>query len=171
MNRHEFKTKLALTVANYGNKYWEYFGCNSMDWCCAYVAYQMRETAKINHFPKLSSCSALKSALQPWVNHDYKTAEIGDLILFELHNPNDGPDHIGIVVENDVAKKRITLIEGNTGSTDCRTSSVNTYHYAYENSKFDCIIDMSQYFEDFDIQEDKYKVAIEKIKKVLEELV
>ena len=119
-------------------------------WCMLQVYDLMHELAGISEFPKTSSCSGFKntSFAKPRINHEYSTAEIGDIILFETNgNRADGPDHVGVVVEN--TGSSIKLLEGNTAGTSYLwydTSTTNVYEYSYNAGCFDCIVDMSDYF-------------------------
>lgn len=168
MNRDIFVKHCAIEVGNTGKKYWDYFSLET-DWCAMFVSYMMREKANISTFPKTASCSMLKSLMKDKVNSSFNTAEVGDIILFETHNPEDGPDHVGIVVSNNFDKKTLTLVEGNTTDRNYRKSSVNYFEYPYFHSSFDSIIDMSSFFSDA-VDEDKNRIAIQKIKQILAEL-
>lgn len=109
----------------------------------------MREVAGINDFPKTASCTQIKNSpfAIPKVNRSFKTAEVGDIILFELNNnPSDGSEHIGIVTENN--NGIISVLEGNTGNKDFNKSYVSVYTYSVDNNSLDCIIDMSDFFTD-----------------------
>lgn len=148
-SRTNFKNSVMGLIGQKGNTFWDYFGVEC-DWCAEFVSYCMRELAHISWFPKSASCCHIKSQLSQRVNFDYKTAEIGDIILFETHNPDDGPEHIGMVIANNPTTKMITTIEGNTGSYNFKSSSVNIYQYPYDSKSFDCIVDMSSEFADDD---------------------
>ena len=113
----------------------------------------MREVAGIKEFPRTASCTQIKNSpfATPKVNRDFKTAEVGDIILFELNNNSlDGPEHIGIVTENN--NGIISVLEGNTGNKDFNKSYVAVYTYSVDNTSLDCIIDMSDFFTDDSIQ-------------------
>lgn len=146
MDRDVFKTRLLLQEGNDGKKYWDF--CNFQgEWCMAFVSYAMLVLANIDDFPKEISCTSAKKKLQHLINHSYDTAEIGDIIYFELNNNTaDGVEHVGIVVDNSNGK--ITLIEGNTNGKDFKHTTVNVFEYPVTCSSFDCIIDMSSYFQD-----------------------
>ena len=66
------------------------------------------------------------------------------------NNSLDGPEHIGIVTENN--NGIISLLEGNTGNKDFNKSYVAVYTYSVDNNSLDCIIDMSDFFTDEPIQ-------------------
>lgn len=158
VNRKLFLEEVLKTRGNKGEQYCKYSGLNFMfDWCAIFTSYIMREVAGIkdfpNDFPKSTSCTQIKksSFAIPKVNRDFKTAEVGDIILFELNNnPSDGSDHIGIVVAND--NGIISILEGNTGNKDFNKSYVAVYSYSVDNTALDCIIDMSDFFTDEPIQ-------------------
>lgn len=147
MDRKIFTEKVLNLKGFDGKMFWQYMGVET-DWCAQFVTYCMKGIAKISNFPKSSSCTYIKNSYSNRVNHEFSSAEVGDLILFELYDPKDGPDHIGIVIGNDKITKTITTIEGNTGSTDFRKSSVGVFTYSYDSDCFDCIVDMSSDFED-----------------------
>lgn len=171
MNRETFKNEIKKFHLCKGARFCEYFNMISFNWCCAFVSYCMREIAHIYDFPKTASCSSLKGKMLVInkINTDFKSAEVGDIVLFETINPDDGPDHVGIVIENDVNGKLITLIEGNTGNNDHSKSKVEFYKYPYNHPSFDCIIDMSSYFTD-DVKKNdvNYDELMDKIKKIKE---
>ena len=158
VNRKLFLEEVLKTRGNKGDQYCRYSGLNyNFDWCAIFTSYIMREVAGIkdfpNDFPKSASCTQIKNSsfAIPKVNRSFKTAEVGDIILFELNNnPSDGSDHIGIVVENN--NGLISVLEGNTGNTDFNKSYVSVYTYSIDNTALDCIIDMSDFFTDEPIQ-------------------
>ena len=153
VNRKLFLEEILKTRGNRGEQYCKYSGVDFMfDWCAIFTSYIIREVAGIKDFPKSASCTQIKNSpfAIPKVNRSFKTAEVGDIILFELHNPSDGPDHIGIVVAND--NGIISVLEGNTGNSDSNKSYVAVYTYSVDNSALDCIIDMSDFFTDEPIQ-------------------
>ena len=154
VNRKLFLEEVLKTRGNRGEQYCKYSGLNFMfDWCAIFTSYIMREVAGIKDFPKSTSCTQIKISpfAIPKVNRSFKTAEIGDVILFELNNnPSDGSDHIGIVTENN--NGIISVLEGNTGNKDYNKSYVAVYTYSVNNTALDCIIDMSDFFTDEPIQ-------------------
>ena len=153
VNRKLFLEEVLKTRGNKGEQYCRYSGLNyNFDWCAIFTSYIMREVAGIKDFPKTTSCTQIKNSsfAIPKVNRSFKTAEIGDIILFELNNPSDGPEHIGIVVENN--NGLISVLEGNTGNKDFNKSYVSVYTYSVDNNSLDCIIDMSDFFTDEPIQ-------------------
>ena len=154
VNRKLFLEEVLKTRGNKGEQYCRYSGSNyNFDWCAIFTSYIMREVAGIKDFPKSTSCTQIKNSpfAIPKVNRSFKTAEVGDIILFELNNnPSDGSDHIGIVIEN--ANGIISVLEGNTGNKDFNKSYVAVYTYSIDNTALDCIIDMSDFFTDEPIQ-------------------
>lgn len=153
VNRKLFLEEVLKTRGNRGDQYCKYSGSNyRFNWCAIFTSYIMREVAGIKDFPKSASCTQIKNSpfAIPKVNRSFKTAEVGDIILFELHNPSDGPEHIGIVVAND--NGIISVLEGNTGNSDFNKSYVAVYTYSVDNTALDCIIDMSDFFTDEPIQ-------------------
>ena len=154
VNRKLFLEEVLKTRGNRGDQYCRYSGLNyNFDWCAIFTSYIMREVAGIKDFPKSASCTQIKNSpfAIPKVNRSFKTAEVGDIILFELNNnSSDGPDHIGIVVAND--NGLISVLEGNTGNKDFNKSYVAVYTYSVDNNSLDCIIDMSDFFTNDSIQ-------------------
>ena len=154
VNRKLFLEEVLKTRGNKGEQYCRYSGLNyNFDWCAIFTSYIMREVAGIKDFPKTTSCTQIKNSsfAIPKVNRSFKTAEVGDVILFELNNnPLDGSEHIGIVIENN--NGIISVLEGNTGNKDFNKSYVAVYTYSVDNNSLDCIIDMSDFFTDELIQ-------------------
>ena len=154
VNRKLFLEEVLKTRGNRGDQYCRYSGLNyNFDWCAIFTSYIMREVAGIKEFPRTASCTQIKNSpfAIPKVNRSFKTAEVGDVILFELNNNSlDGPEHIGIVTENN--NGIISLLEGNTGNKDFNKSYVAVYTYSVDNTSLDCIIDMSDFFTDETIQ-------------------
>ena len=154
VNRKLFLEEVLKTRGNRGDQYCRYSGLNyNFDWCAIFTSYIMREVAGIKDFPKSTSCTQIKNSpfAIPKVNRSFKTAEVGDIILFELNNnTSDGSDHIGIVTENN--NGIISVLEGNTGNKDYNKSYVSVYTYSIDNTALDCIIDMSDFFTDEPIQ-------------------
>ena len=154
VNRKLFLEEVLKTRGNKGEQYCRYSGLNyNFDWCAIFTSYIMREVAGIKDFPKTTSCTQIKNSsfAIPKVNRSFKTAEVGDVILFELNNnPLDGSEHIGIVIENN--NGLISVLEGNTGNKDFNKSYVSVYTYSVDNNSLDCIIDMSDFFTDEPIQ-------------------
>ena len=154
VNRKLFLEEVLKTRGNKGEQYCRYSGLNyNFDWCAIFTSYIMREVAGIKDFPKTTSCTQIKNSTFaiPKVNRSFKTAEVGDVILFELNNnPLDGSEHIGIVIENN--NGIISVLEGNTGNKDFNKSYVSVYTYSVDNNSLDCIIDMSDFFTDEPIQ-------------------
>ena len=153
VNRKLFLEEVLKTRGNKGDQYCRYSGSDyRFNWCAIFTSYIMREVAGIKDFPKSTSCTQIKNSpfAIPKVNRSFKTAEVGDIILFELNNPSDGPEHIGIVTENN--NGIISVLEGNTGNKDFNKSYVAVYTYSIDNSALDCIIDMSDFFTDELIQ-------------------
>ena len=154
VNRKLFLEEVLKTRGNKGDQYCRYSGLNyNFDWCAIFTSYIMREVAGIKDFPKSASCTQIKNSpfAIPKVNRSFKTAEVGDIILFELNNnPSDGSEHIGIVTENN--NGIISVLEGNTGNKDFNKSYVAVYTYSVDNTSLDCIIDMSDFFTNEPIQ-------------------
>ena len=174
MDRKLFLEEVLKTRGNKGDNYCRYAGVNyNFNWCASFTSYIIREVAGIKDFPKSTSCSGIQNSTfaKPKLNKDFKTAEVGDVILFEFNNPSDGTDHIGIVVGNN--NGIISILEGNTGNRDFNNSYVDVYTYSVTNKALDYIIDMSDYFTDDNIQkstkstEAELREVFRKIKELL----
>ena len=171
VNRKLFLEEVLKTRGNRGVQYCKYSGVNFMfNWCAIFTSYIIREVAGIKDFPKSTSCTQIKNSsfTIPKLNRSFKTAEVGDIILFELNNPSDGPEHIGIVVAND--NGIISVLEGNTGNNDFNKSYVAVYTYSIDNSALDCIIDMSDFFTEKPVinsSETQMREVFKKIKELL----
>lgn len=175
VNRKLFLEEVLKTRGNKGEQYCKYSGLNyNFDWCAMFTSYIMREVVGIKEFPKTASCTQIKNSsfVIPKVNRSFKTAEVGDIIFFELNkNTLDGPDHIGIVVAND--NGLISVLEGNTGNKNFNNSYVGVYAYSVDNTALDCIVDMSDFFTDELIQntekssEAQMREVFKKIKELL----
>lgn len=150
MVRTLFVEKIRREIGNGGFKYCEYTGANYIfEWCMAFTSYAMREIAGLgNSFPLHTSCTRfLNSPLGTRIrNKDFKTAEVGDIIEFELDGVQSDMEHVGIVIET--GKDFITLIEGNTNGSNCKETTVNTFRYKKDNASFGWIFDMSDFFCD-----------------------
>lgn len=75
------------------------------------------------------------SSSRPSGNYNF-TPAVGDIVFFETNgSPADGIDHVGVVVG--VSGNNITVVEGNTGSSNNSKSYVskNTYNWKQNNSK------------------------------------
>ena len=171
MDRKLFKSKVLSLKGQHGNMFFDYFGYET-EWCAMFVSYCLKGLAGINWFPKSASCGEIKRTLSERVNRSFKTAEIGDLILFELNNnPSDGAEHIGIVIDN--SDGVITTIEGNTKGDNYKETTVNTFEYPVNSPLLLNVIDMSSEFEGpssyigFSNEFDKYKNIIDEIKKLV----
>ena len=175
VNRKLFLEEVLKTRGNKGDEYCKYSGSNyRFNWCAIFTSYIMREVVGIKDFPKSASCTQIKNSpfAIPKVNRSFKTAEVGDIILFELNNnQSDGAEHIGIVTENN--NGIISVLEGNTGNKDFNKSYVAVYTYSVDNTALDCIIDMSDFFTDDSIQntekssETQMREVFKKIKELL----
>ena len=171
VNRKLFLEEVLKTRGNKGDQYCRYSGSDyRFNWCAIFTSYIMREVVGIKDFPKTSSCTQIKNSpfAIPKVNRSFKTAEVGDIILFELNNPSDGPEHIGIVTENN--NGIISVLEGNTGNKDFNKSYVAVYTYSIDNSALDCIIDMSDFFTDETIQNTVIKSSEAQLREVFKKI-
>lgn len=157
MNRNDFVREAKKREGRSGQYLFDKYGIKT-HWCMMQVYDLMHDTAKITQFPKTYSCSEFKNTdfAKSRINHDYKTGEVGDIILFENNGSRaDGPDHVGIVIEN--TGRSLKILEGNTAGHSYLyydTSTTNIYEYSYGAGGFDCIIDMSDFFSD-EIEEEQ----------------
>ena len=143
----DFLKEAKKRIGRKGTDLFEIYNCTT-DWCMMQVYYLLHDEMKID-IPKTYSCSVFVNTgfAKARLNHDYKTAEVMDIIFFENNgNRADGPDHVGLVIEN--TGSTIKVLEGNTNGDPnnwCRTSTTNVYEYPYNYSGFYCIIDMSEF--------------------------
>lgn len=157
MKRSDFLKAAKERVGTSGRYLFDKYDCQT-HWCMMLVYDLMHDVAKISEFPKTFSCSGFTATnfAKKRINHDYKTAEIGDIIMFEINgNRADGADHVGIVIDNSGGE--ITLLEGNTrGTTELYydSSTANLFTYTINASCFDCIVDMSDFFTDDQTEEE-----------------
>ncbi len=126
--------KIAATQIGYKEgkngytKYGDSFGDETMDWCCAFVAWCALEAEiSVNTLPQETSCTAMKNAFvekKLYVNSVSQGStyipQPGDLVFFAHTSSKESPDHIGIVEKAD--NKKITVIEGNYSDKVARTS-------------------------------------------------
>lgn len=114
------------------------------DWCAAYVSDKLLKPIGEKWF---SSCTQMRDYFNQKgrVNHDYRTAEIGDIIEFDWDLSGDC-DHVGIIVDVDYTKGVITTIEGNTDGNHWKLSKVAKHTYSMDYRYFANIIDMSSVF-------------------------
>jgi len=152
ITRNELLKEAHKLIGESGSRLFEKYKTKG-HWCMMLVYDFMHDVCGISSFPKTFSCSGFTATdfAQKRLNHDYKTAEIGDIILFEINgNRADGADHVGIVIDN--VGGIIKLLEGNTNGDDdglyYDSSTVNVFEYPYSAGCFDCIIDMSEFFND-----------------------
>lgn len=137
-------------VGKNGHDLFEMYNCRT-HWCMMQVYYLIHDVMGID-IPKTFSCSVFKNTgfAKTRLNHDYKTAEVMDIILFENNgNRADGPDHVGLVVGN--TGSSIKVLEGNVNGSNsdwCNTSVSKIFEYPYNYSGFECIIDMSMFPKD-----------------------
>ncbi|MCQ2464392.1 MAG: peptidoglycan-binding protein [Oscillospiraceae bacterium] len=114
------KSELIKKAQSYLGANYKHF-CNafwggSYPWCASFVAVCGRESGNGDVIPWTTSCTSLVSWYKVHGGYLGKTTDItvGDLVLYEFENPDDGADHIGIVVE--VRGNMIKVIEGNKGN-------------------------------------------------------
>lgn len=166
MNRNDFAREAKKRVGKSGQYLFDKYEVET-HWCMMQIYDFMHDTAKITQFPKTYSCSDFKntSFAKPRINHDYRTGEVGDIVLFENNGCRaDGPDHVGVVIEN--TGKSLKILEGNTAGKSYLyydTSTSNIYEYSYGAGGFDCIVDMSDFFTDGESEEEPSEPSSETI--------
>lgn len=147
MNKETFIESLRQYKGETGEQsgVFDYFGCKT-DWCCMFVCMVYRK--QIPDFHKTTSCCRLQDLMREHVNKDFATIEVGDILFFENNRcPEDGPDHVGIVVGR--KGDTIEVIEGNTGGNSYLNSTVSINKYAIPYGLMDSIIDMSWYWNSY----------------------
>lgn len=151
MKRSDFVKAARELIGTSGRYLFDKYGVKT-HWCMMLVYDLMHDVAKISSIPKTFSCSGFLATdfAKKRANHDFKTAEVGDIIFFEINgNRADGADHVGIVIDNSGGV--ISLLEGNTRGTTVEyydSSTANVFTYSPDAPCFDCIIDMSEFFAD-----------------------
>lgn len=110
-----------------GKKYKQWYGIDG-NWCAMFVSYCANECGYIEAgiMPKSASVANMAAWYKQRQQFVYKTdsfgmyyePKAGDIIFFQ-----NGMSHVGIVVAYDSETKKVTVIEGNTGS-----SSTQPYH-------------------------------------------
>ena len=149
MKSSEFVKEAKKRVGKTGHDLFEKYKVRC-DWCMMMVYDLMHDVAGISEFPYTFSCSGFTKTdfVQLRINHDFATAEPGDIITFEINGSRaDGSDHVGIVLEN--TGSSIKLLEGNTkgsGNPYYENSTANIFEYSYNAGCFDYIVDMSGFF-------------------------
>ena len=152
MNRKKFVLEAKKRIGKSGEDLFKRYQLRT-DWCLMQVYYLIHDVAEIAEMPKNFSCSSFMNTTfaKARKNRDFKTAEIGDIVFFELNgNRADGADHVGVVVGNTGHSIRILEgnVKGNSSGIWYDTSSSDIYEYDYYASALDWIIDMSMYFTD-----------------------
>lgn len=151
MKRSDFVKLASERIGTNGTYLFEKYGTKT-HWCMMLVYDLEHDVAGISEMPLTFSCSAFTNTdfAKKRANHDYKTAEVGDIVFFEINGCRaDGADHVGVVLEN--TGKSIKLLEGNTNGGNglyFDSSTANVFEYNYNAGCFDCIIDMSDFFTD-----------------------
>lgn len=110
-----------------GRKYKQWYGIDG-NWCAMFVSYCANECGYIDDgiMPKSASVANMATWYKQRGQFVYKTNDFGeyyepkagDIIFFQ-----NGMSHVGIVVDYDFETRKVTVIEGNTGS-----SSTSPYH-------------------------------------------
>lgn len=129
------KSYLGANYVHFCNAFWG--GCYS--WCASFVSVVARESGNGDIIPWNTSCTAQISWFRAHGCYLGKTTDIrvGDCIYYEFENPNDGADHVGIVVE--VNGNMLTVIEGNKGSLPNNQTKVEYRYIPKSYSCIDCV--------------------------------
>lgn len=173
-SREKLLVEAKKRIGKNGFDLFERYNCRT-HWCMMQVYYLLHDVCEID-IPKSYSCSVWMNTgyAMARLNHEYNTAEVGDVVFFENNGSRaDGPDHVGIVIEN--TGHSIKVLEGNTNGVSgnwYNTSTSNVFEYPYDYSGFECIIDMSNEFSSSDIEKvesepvpDTFEVSIRTLKK------
>jgi len=110
-------------------KFGKWYGMNNQPWCAMFVSWVYNKvglsaSVAVSTKKGFASCDAgLK-----WFTKKNKLvpvgqAQEGDIVFFQF-DTDAQPDHVGIVVKNNVKRQRLVCIEGNT-SPDKRGSQSN----------------------------------------------
>lgn len=126
--------KIAATQIGYKEeengytKYGASYGNETMDWCCAFVAWcALQAEISVNAIPQEIGSTAMQNA---FISKKLYVSSIsqgstyipqpGDLVFFANSSSKDAPDHIGIVEK--ATNEKITVIEGNYSDKVARTT-------------------------------------------------
>ena len=122
-------TQIGYTEEENGyTKYGASYGNETMEWCCAFIAWCALEAEiSVNTLPQEIGCTAMMEAFvskKLYVSSISQGStyipEAGDLVFFAYNSSKDAPDHIGIVEKAD--NNKITVIEGNYPDKVARTT-------------------------------------------------
>lgn len=110
-------------------KFGKWYGMNNQPWCAMFVSWvfhKIGEGKKVNASSKkgFASCDAgLKWFAKKGKLVPVGQAQEGDIVFFQF-DTDAQPDHVGIVVKNNIKRQRLVCIEGNT-SPDNKGSQSN----------------------------------------------
>lgn len=115
--------------ANNDTTFGKWYGLNNNPWCAMFVSWVFNEAGRVSEIAASSkkgfaSCDAglkwfaKKGNLVPIGN-----AQPGDIAFFQFDDDAQ-PDHVGIVIKNNIKLKRLVCIEGNTAG-DAKGSQSN----------------------------------------------
>lgn len=110
-------------------KFGKWYGMNNQPWCAMFVSWvfhKVGEGKKVNASSKkgFASCDAgLKWFAKKGKLVPVGQAQEGDIVFFQF-DTDAQPDHVGIVVKNNIKRQRLVCIEGNT-SPDNKGSQSN----------------------------------------------
>ena len=158
VNRKSFINQVGKELGKHASDYGYTF-----PWCVIWGTQQLRKAGvPIDEF---TSCNQIKKALAAKVNKSFDTIEVGDILLLDWRTPEDGPDHFALCIGR--TGDYIDTIEGNAGDEE----KVALGHYKLGSDVLDCVIDMSEYFEDGkDNAEPDCGEIVQQIKKKLKEI-
>jgi LysM repeat protein len=119
------KLKYEDNKANKDNIFGKWFGANHTAWCAEFVSYCFNKGGAgevVNGLQTPKGYLSCRAGIAAMKKRGYKQvpvseAQPGDIIFFDWEHDHD-PDHTGIVLKNNPAKKTVTCREGNTSRGD-----------------------------------------------------
>lgn len=107
------------------NLFGKWYGINHAAWCAMFVSYCFNKAGAgdvVNGLSSPKGYASCRAGIAAMKKRGYKQvpaseAQPGDIVFFDWEHDHD-PDHTGIVLKNNPAKKTLTCREGNTSRGD-----------------------------------------------------
>jgi LysM repeat protein len=117
----------------------EWYGLQNNPWCAMFVSYAFNKAGAGSLIAGAQSKKGFASCTYGYNFFKKKgrivktsEAQAGDIVFFDWEG-NGSPDHVGIVISNNPARKTLKTIEGNTSSGN--TGSQSNGEGAYERTR------------------------------------
>jgi LysM repeat protein len=119
------KLKYEDDKKNKDNIFGKWYGMNHTAWCAMFVSYCFNKAGAgevVNGLSSPKGYASCRAGIAAMKKRGYKQipvseAQPGDIVFFDWEHDHD-PDHTGIVLKNNTAKKTLTCREGNTSRGD-----------------------------------------------------